>query len=63
MLLGYTHPYGEIRKNYNSILSEAYVLVVLDFLLFSSNPAVTTYQRSLIGWGMIGVVGVQIATS
>ena len=57
-LLGFDHPYKEISKNYKSIVSEAYVLIVLDLLLFSSNPTTTIYERSLYGWSMIGVVGI-----
>ena len=57
-LLGFAHPYGDISKNFKSIVSEGYVLIVLDFLLFSSNPTTTVYERSLYGWGMIGVVGI-----
>ena len=40
-ILGFDHPYGEISKNYKSIATEGYVLIVLDFLLFSSNPTTT----------------------
>ena len=38
-------------------------MIVVDLLLFSSDPAVDLESRMLIGWAIIGILGLSIALS
>ena len=40
--LGSYHPFRELPRNYKGIVSEGAILMILDFLLFASDPVATT---------------------
>ena len=62
-LLGYKHPFQIIRRNHQELASEFVIMVVLDLLMFSSDPAVSLASRMLIGWTIIGILGLSITLS
>ena len=62
-LLGYQHPFLVVRRNYTEIAAEFVILIVLDLLMFSSDPAVDVDGRMSIGWAIIGTLGLSIAFS
>ena len=62
-LLGYVHPFEVVRRNYTEIASESVILIVVDLLMCSSDPAVDLDSRMLIGWAIIGILGLSIAFS
>ena len=62
-LLGNKHPFRVVRRNYHELASEAVIIVVLDLLMFSSDPAVDLVSRMMIGWAIISILGLSIAFS
>ena len=62
-LLGYVHPFSVVRRNYHEIFSESVIIIILDLLMFSSDPNVDVDSRMLIGWAIIVVLGISIAIS
>lgn len=61
--LGAAHPYAVVRRNYTSILSEFVIVLVMDLLLFSSDPSISLEARMMIGWAITGILGLSIAFS
>ena len=62
-LLGSYHPFKVVSRNYKEILSEFVIIVVMDLLLFSSDPALDVNSRALLGWAVIGIMGLSIIFS
>ena len=62
-LLGNVHVFKVVRRNYTEIASEFVIIIVLDGLMFSSDPTVDGDNRIYIGWGIIGILGLSIALS
>lgn len=62
-ILGYSHPFKELKRNYNELASETVILIVMDLLMFSSDPSVSVDSRMLIGWAIIGWLGLSIVVS
>ena len=61
--LGNLHPYRDLRQNYNGIMKEGVILSILDLLLLSSNPTITTESRYMVGIAMIVILGLLILIS
>lgn len=62
-ILGSAHPYQRVSSNYHHIASESVIIVVMDLLLFSSDPAVTVDDRKKLGFSLIAILGLSIAKS
>lgn len=53
-----------VRLNYSNMASEFGLLIVIDLLLVCADPQAADIQaRKMIGWTMIGILGIQIAVS
>lgn len=57
VVLGFAHPFAEIPRNYTELLSEFVVLLTLDMLMLSSDPALNPNSRMMLGWSIIGLLG------
>ena len=62
-ILGFVHPQRIVKDNYKEIWNESVIIMILDLLLFSSDPSVVPKSRSYIGYTMIGVLGVSLCFS
>ena len=62
-ILGFVRPQIIVKNNYKEIWNESVILIILDLLLFSSDPKVDPEGRSYIGYTMIGVLGVSLCFS
>ena len=62
-VLGSAHPYKIIRNNYKEIGNESVIILIIDLLLFSSDPSVRPAERSYIGFAMIGVLCISLCFS
>ena len=62
-VLGSAHPLKVVSNNYKEIGNEAVIILILDLLLFSSDPCVTPESRAYIGYAMIGVLGLSLCFS
>ena len=56
-LIGFVHP---LRKSIRVLIDEFVIILVMDLLFFSSDPAIDPDLRLYIGWGMIGILGLSI---
>ena len=63
LVLGSSHPYEVIRRNYTSILSEFVIVIIMDTLMISSDPAMDPESHQTIGWLIIAVMGISIILS
>ena len=63
LILGSSHPYEIIGRNYTSILSEFVIVIIMDTLMISSDPAIDPQSHQTIGWLIIGVMGISIIFS
>ena len=60
MWLDAYHPYKTVRRNYAESINEFVVIVVVDLLLFTSDPTLGSTQRSSIGIVIIVVISANI---
>ena len=58
--LGFNKPYSDLSLNVRGIFDEYVILMVLDFLLISSNPVLDVEMRLDIGWCVIAILGATI---
>ena len=63
ILLGNVHPFSVVSRNYSSLISEFAIHIIMDLLLFSSDPSLDLEQRIFIGHGIMGVLCTTIAMS
>ena len=63
ILLGNAHPFSEVSRNYTSLISEFAIIVVMDLLLISSDPALDIDRRILFGYAMIAILACTIILS
>ena len=59
-VLGSAHPFKIVRKNYKEIVNESVIIIIMDLLLFSSDPSVDPENRAFIGFAMIGILGLSL---
>ena len=59
-LLGGAHPFKIVSRNYIGLISEFVIIVIMDLLLFSSDPAIEPESRGYLGWSIIGILGASI---
>ena len=62
-VLGFSHPYKTVANNYKQIGNEFVIILIMDFLLFSSDPSVLPEQREYIGFMMIAALGISLCLS
>ena len=62
-VLGMAHPYSEVKKNYKMIGSEFVIVLIMDMLLFTSDPSTAASNRSYIGFAMIAALGISLFLS
>ena len=62
-VLGSAHPYKIVKKNYIEIGNEMVIILIMDLLLFSSDPSVTPENRAYIGFAMIAILGISLFIS
>ena len=55
-LLGQAHPLKAIASNYTNIRSEAIILLIVDLLLFSSDPSLEPNNRQFLGFMIVAVI-------
>ena len=60
-VLGMANPYLNVSFNKWTVVSEAVIIVTLELLLFSSDPSVPVDHRQNMGFGIITIVGLNIA--
>ena len=58
--LGFNKPYSDLSMNVRGIFDEFVIIIVLDFLLISSNPVLDVEMRFYIGWCIIAILGATI---
>ena len=58
--LGFNKPYSDLSLNIRGIFDEYVIIIVLDFLLISSNPVLDAEMRLDIGWCVIAILGAEI---
>ena len=63
ILLGNVHPFSVVSRNYSSLIGEFVILIIMDLLLFSSDPSLDLDQRIFIGYGIMGILGISIVMS
>ena len=56
-LIGFVKPEGEPISH---LIDEFVVIIVLDLLFFSTDPALDTELRSSLGWVLISILGLSI---
>ena len=62
-VLGMAHPFSDVKRNYKMIGSEYVVIVIMDMLLFTSDPSNEPSSRSYIGGAMIAALGISLFVS
>lgn len=62
-VLGFAHPFKIVANNYKQIGNEFVIILIMDFLLFSSDPSVLPEQRTYIGFLMIAALGISLCLS
>ena len=63
ILLGNAHPFSNVGRNYTTLIAEFVILIIMDLLLISSDPALDLEQRIFFGYGIIGILGLSIIMS
>lgn len=56
-LVGFVHP---VENSLGQVIDEFVVIIILDLLFFSSDPALDPNMRLYVGWLMIGILGISI---
>ena len=56
MWLDFYHPFRRVRRNYEESVNEFVVIIVVDLLLFTSDPSLGSVQRKSIGIAIITVM-------
>ena len=55
-ILGFAHPYADMQKNRVGMVSEFVILLVLDILLCTSDPALEVNARTKLGFIVIAIL-------
>lgn len=63
VLLGNKHPYLVVSRNYTELNSEFAIIIVMDLLLAASDPKLSGDSTEMMGFGIIGVMGLSILAS
>ena len=63
ILLGISHPLGDLANNYKELLNEYVIILIMDLLLCSSDPSLDIDARPMIGWCIVGILGLSISLS
>ena len=56
-LVGFVRP---VKKPFSHLIDEFVVIIVLDLLFFSTDPALDAEMRIYLGWFLISILGLSI---
>lgn len=62
-VIGFARPFAVQSRNKTELASEMVILITCDMLLCASDPKIDPEARMILGWAIIGILGVQIITS